>query len=617
MSKSVLFVVVTILLISMATMTLSIQVAESQTHTGTTGGSETNGTAVPRDMIPTNGPIGPVGIVNELYEAHGTITDIMIDHSEHDYSRANDIVFTMTFVDEDEEKLHVIFDPILLTLGLDYDESDIVPLLEIGEDRMDVKYGVFVPEGHTSPSHQSQIDLWMSLYNSRCDTPTASKLCEALYFNLGTQNHYVLDANNKWHLPGTTSEPTTETEPVYVSTPAALSTTIFSDDFEDNGLDGWTNLGRQNWKVGIFDEKTNPPEHNNTNKVASADRCYAGCMLTIATPVDLSSENRTALAFYRYVDQSLDSGEYLRVEVTTGDGIWTQLAEWAGGSGDDDSLWKFERFDITPYMSDAFQVRFVAHMSSLSEDIGIDDVTISRVHEFYGGNNFTMFFTNRDGVEYKSTGTITIGATNSSTGIKGIITAGHVILLDPNTETFQNHTVGNDFVVFNRNPDGWYDIFSVDAAFVPIENSNVIVDSKVQALNGTIMNVTYGNLSDVSRWEKVNIYGAMNNDDGWLLYKNATVHDVYRHNLFNMGIAGYDSNNGDSGAPIIHHNASGSHNLIGIHTGGVCVFESPSEGLSRIINVTSYTNWCDHMEDVYCYKTFSAWENVKQELNIQ
>ena len=169
--------------------------------------------------------------------------------------------------------------------------------------------------------------------------------------------------------------------------------------------------------------------------------------------------------------------------------------------------------------------------------------------------------------------------------------------------------------VFNRNPDAVHNrIGSSDAAFVPIEDPNIIVGSTVQAANGTIMNVTQGSLSDIPRWSNVSIYGNVTNDEGRLFYRNATV-SVYSFPLFNMGIASYDSERGDSGASIIHHNASGSHNIVGMHMGGVCVFESPSEGQSQI-NVTSYPVWCDRANDAYYYKTFSAWENIKSDLNI-
>lgn len=47
------------------------------------------------------------------------------------------------------------------------------------------------------------------------------------------------------------------------------------------------------------------------------------------------------------------------------------------------------------------------------------------------------------------------------------------------------------------------------------------------------------------------------------------------------------------------------------------MFSSPSEGLSRIINLTSYTSWCNVAKDDYLYKAFVAWENVKPALNLQ
>ncbi len=428
----VLFAAPAVLLVSVAAMALRATVADSTSHAGTAGGGGAGGPAVSGGLNPEDDAVGPVGTVSELYEAHSTITDIMIDHSEHDYSRAGDIVFTMTFVDEDEEKLHVILDSILPTLGFDYSEADIAPLLEIGGERMDVKYGVFVPDGHTSPSPKSQTDPWISLYDSRCDSPTASSLCKALFFNLATQNHYVLDSDNEWQPPGAAPEPEPAPAPAPAPAHATLSTTVFLDDFETDRLGNWTNSGRYKWEAGSFDDNVHPPGYNDTNSVASADRCTTQCVLATRASVDLSSEGRAALSFYRYVDQTLDSGEYLRVEVTTGNGTWARLAEWAGNSGDDDGLWHFERLDITPYISDSFQARFVAHMSSSSEDVGIDDVMISRVLEFYGGNNYTIFLADSSG-PYGYTGTMAIGATNASTGVKGIITAGHNVALDPAT----------------------------------------------------------------------------------------------------------------------------------------------------------------------------------------
>ena len=606
--------IVSVVIMSVAAVPRPLSAAEAQSHVGIA--TET-GPVIPADMLPTEGRIGPVGIVNELREAHSTITNIMIDHTNMNYSRAENIIFTMTVVDYETKKLNVVLDPVLLTLGLAYDESDVVDLLEIDKDMINVKYGVFIPDSHISPSPQSSITQWISLYDSRCSTPTASRLCEALFFNLGTQNHYTLDASNRWHPPGTTeaahSPKPTVSDPVPVHDPAELSTTIFLDEFE-SGMNNWTQTGRYNWEVGDFDENVHPQERDNTNSVASADRCSIQCVITLTDPIDLSSENHTVLTFHRYVDRSLDSGEYLQVDVTNGDGTWTQLAKWVGNSGDDDNQWHFERFDITDYISDAFQVRFAAKMSASSEDVGIDDVMISRVYEFYGGNNYTMHFIN-DGMPDGRMGTITVGFTNDSTGVKGILTAGHVVVLFENTQEFVNHTVSNNDILLNREANAWIEAESADAAFVPIKDPNIIISNKIQALNGTIMNVTYGNLSDLAKWSKVYIYGARTNDDGWLFYKNATITSGTRI-LPNMGIANYDSKSGDSGAPVIHYNASGSNNLVGIHMGGACVFSAPSEGLTGMANLTN-TDWCNHSEDAYYYTAFTPLENAISALNLK
>ena len=187
MLKNPRFVMATIVMafISVIAVTLPLSAAESQSYMGTTNDANSSAPAIPSGMLPTDDKIGPVGIVNELYDAHSTITGIMIDHANMNYSKAENFVFVMTVVDEDNEKLNIILDPVMLTLGLAYDEADVIELVKIDVHMIDVKYGIYTPDGHISPSSQSSIDLWISLYNARCDSPTASRLCEALYFNLG------------------------------------------------------------------------------------------------------------------------------------------------------------------------------------------------------------------------------------------------------------------------------------------------------------------------------------------------------------------------------------------------------------------------------------------------
>lgn len=338
---------------------------------------------IPGDIIPA-GPAGPVGTANELLQAHSDISGIMTDHSNRDYSVADEFVFTMTYVDEQNEKLVVMLDPILLSLGLHYDEGDIEDLLGTEKISIDVTYGVFVPEDHIRPSSQSKIDSWIALYNSRCASPTDNALCEALTFNLGTQNHYTLDSNNTWHPPA--AAPPEQPDPPPAAAPPTAGTSpanvFFSDDFEDGTLDKWTESGEPDWRADAFDERSLPPGHASTNKVAEADNCDTPCIITTTSPMNITGIDNPRLEFWRYVDRSIDNyddgeGEYLKAEVTTDGAAWTQLDLWTEENGDDDDAWHRETYDLAPYSSAAFQVRFVALASSPAEDVGIDSINVT------------------------------------------------------------------------------------------------------------------------------------------------------------------------------------------------------------------------------------------------
>ena len=123
-----------------------------------------------------------------------------------------------------------------------------------------------------------------------------------------------------------------------------------------------------------------------------------------------------------------------------------------------------------------------------------------------------------------------------------------------------------------------------------------------------------GTLDEMDVNKKLNIYGNMNNDDGHLLFKNATMLSG-KILLHNIGIATYDSQQGDSGAPIIHHTENDESKLIGVHHGGVCYFDPKISGHTEPIDVRGKVKWCQ--ENNFYYKVFSAWENVKKQLRLQ
>ena len=156
-----------------------------------------------------------------------------------------------------------------------------------------------------------------------------------------------------------------------------LSTTIFLDDFEDRRLDGWTVTDYSDtWDSYPQESGVNPPDHPSTNKVAQVSWCDITCTMSI-TGFDLSGNAYPEfLQFYRYVDDELDNGEYLSLEVYDGSS-WTELDRWTPEDSDDDDAWHLEEYSLADYTEVTdFGMRFTTVMSSLDEAVAIDDVKI-------------------------------------------------------------------------------------------------------------------------------------------------------------------------------------------------------------------------------------------------
>ncbi len=175
--------------------------------------------------------------------------------------------------------------------------------------------------------------------------------------------------------------PTTPTPDPVIPTGSA----IFSDDFE-NGISKWETTGT--WRADSFDEGRIPPGHSSSNNVAEADGC-SSCTLTQAYAINLQNYNNEYLQFYRYVDTSLDAGEYLQVQVYNVN-EWVTLDSWDAATsttaGLDDDVWHLETYDLSEYTDVLnFKIRFVAQASSGGEDVGIDDVQILATQNNQGG----------------------------------------------------------------------------------------------------------------------------------------------------------------------------------------------------------------------------------------
>ncbi len=166
-----------------------------------------------------------------------------------------------------------------------------------------------------------------------------------------------------------------------IATINAQPTTIavFSDDFQSGGFGKWTESNEFDWNVENPAER-NIPSYPSSNLVAHADKCTSskGCILTMKTGANLSGYLNATLKFWRYVDNDLDNGEFLQVQVLNG-ASWKTIFEWKNGSGDDDT-WHYETYALPPaYLTGNFKARFVTKESSSSEDAEIDDVLIEGI----------------------------------------------------------------------------------------------------------------------------------------------------------------------------------------------------------------------------------------------
>ncbi len=166
--------------------------------------------------------------------------------------------------------------------------------------------------------------------------------------------------------------------------PHTVSDDMLSDTFDN--LDAWTEMGEPNWRIGMPDEGGHPPVHAAANMVAKADDCDLGCTIILTDGIDLTGHSSATLSMYRYVDDALDSGEYLKVDASSDGGMtWTNIFTWSGNADDDDT-WHLESYDLAGYLTSTdFKVRVVAKASSISEDVMIDDFTIGPSDD--GGDN--------------------------------------------------------------------------------------------------------------------------------------------------------------------------------------------------------------------------------------
>ena len=154
--------------------------------------------------------------------------------------------------------------------------------------------------------------------------------------------------------------------------PPPTSSQIFFDDFQ-NGFSKWIESNEFDWNIEKPRERS-VPGSDSSNLVAHADNCDSYCVITLANPINLSEYSSATLNFDRFIDNAIDTGEYLRVEAFNGSS-WNTIFYWTNRSGDDNE-WHTEVFDLSSYLTSNFNLRFTAKASSASEELEIDNVLI-------------------------------------------------------------------------------------------------------------------------------------------------------------------------------------------------------------------------------------------------
>ena len=154
---------------------------------------------------------------------------------------------------------------------------------------------------------------------------------------------------------------------------------VFAETFDT--LDAWVESGEPDWRISTNppDGAGHPPGADAENRVAIANNCDSECILTLGAPLDLTSLDSANLTMYRYVDDALDTGEYLRVDASHDNGTsWTTLLTWSAANNNDDDTWHRESVPLSAdyIASTEFKIRIVTQMSSSTEDVIIDDIAI-------------------------------------------------------------------------------------------------------------------------------------------------------------------------------------------------------------------------------------------------
>ena len=149
--------------------------------------------------------------------------------------------------------------------------------------------------------------------------------------------------------------------------------TIFSDDFEDGDLSGWTLTsasGANNWA------NSNTDPFNGARHVQSQPQSTTEPASVIEKIISTSGYENISFSYHRKLI-ALDSADEFQVEYNTGSG-WVVL-ENTNSTSQDDASYVFKNFSLTGSANNNpnFQIKFECTAGAVSEFCRVDNITIS------------------------------------------------------------------------------------------------------------------------------------------------------------------------------------------------------------------------------------------------
>ena len=154
--------------------------------------------------------------------------------------------------------------------------------------------------------------------------------------------------------------------------PQTTNSIAFTENFE-SGFGNWTVSG--DWFRKTLSDKVAIPGYTTSNIVAEGDGCDTACVLTLTTPLDLSSYTDATLKFDRFEDNYLAPDDYLKVEIGK-NGVYTQVLYYPDSNKVLDT-WTHETYDMSNYLTSGVTIRFTAETAGNAREVAVDNINIT------------------------------------------------------------------------------------------------------------------------------------------------------------------------------------------------------------------------------------------------